>query len=72
MRTVQQSVLRGGMQYVVFKSFNPPISNANWVNKYFNTPKNDALCHKSDYRTVPKEWLGQQFFYTDFTESQST
>ena len=28
-RTVQQSVLRGGSKFVVFKSFNPPISRSN-------------------------------------------
>lgn len=60
-RTVQQSVLRGGSKFVVFKSFNPPITNANWANQYVNEPRADALRHKSDYTTVPKEWLGQQF-----------
>ena len=62
-RTVQQSVLRGGSKFVVFKSFNPPISqNANWANQYVNEPRADALRHKSDYTIkVPREWLGQQF-----------
>ncbi len=60
-RTVQQSVLRGGEKFVVFKSFNPPITNANWANQYVNEPREDALRHKSDYTTVPPEWLGQQF-----------
>lgn len=60
-RTVQQSVLRGGSKFVVFKSFNPPITNANWANQYVNEPRADALRHKSDYTTVPREWLGQQF-----------
>lgn len=60
-RTVQQSILRGGEKFVVFKSFNPPITNANWANKYVNEPRKDALRHKSDYTTVPKAWLGQQF-----------
>lgn len=60
-RNVQQSVLRGGKKFVVFKSFNPPITNANWANQYVNEPREDALRHKSDYTTVPNEWLGQQF-----------
>ena len=60
-RSVQQSVLRGGDKFIVFKSFNPPITNANWANKYVNEPREDALRHKSDYRTVPIEWLGQAF-----------
>lgn len=60
-RSVQQSVLRGGDKFVVFKSFNPPITNANWANKYVNEPREDSLRHKSDYRSVPAEWLGQTF-----------
>jgi len=60
-RSVQQSVLRGGPKFVVFKTFNPPVSNANWANKYVNEPREDAYRHKSDYRDVPIEWLGQQF-----------
>lgn len=61
-RSVQQSVLRGGPKYVVFKSFNPPISKSNWANQYVLTPKRDALRHKSCYTQVPPDWLGQQFF----------
>lgn len=60
-RSVQQSVLRGGPQYFVFKSFNPPISQANWANKYVLQPRDGALRHKSCYLDVPPEWLGQQF-----------
>ena len=61
-RSVQQSVLRGGPNYVVFKSFNPPISKANWANKYVLKPHRGAYRHKSCYLQVPPEWLGQQFF----------
>lgn len=60
-RTVQQSVLRGGSKFVVFKTFNPPISRSNWANVYVSEPRADSYRHKSDYRTVPAEWLGQQF-----------
>ena len=61
-RSVQQSVLRGGPKYVVFKSFNPPISRSNWANKYVLKPRRGAYRHKSCYLDVPPEWLGQQFF----------
>ena len=60
-RTVQQSVLRGGSKFVVFKTFNPPISRSNWANEYVSEPREDSLRHKSDYTTVPLDWLGQQF-----------
>lgn len=61
-RSVQQSVLRGGPRYVVFKSFNPPISVSNWANKYVLKPHRGAYRHKSCYLDVAPEWLGQQFF----------
>ena len=61
-RSVQQSVLRGGPKYVVFKSFNPPISKSNWANKYVLHPRKGAYRHKSCYLQVPRDWLGEQFF----------
>ncbi|WP_143322552.1 PBSX family phage terminase large subunit [Clostridium sp. HBUAS56010] len=60
-RMVQQSILRGGPKFVVFKTFNPPISKSNWANNYVQEPHEGSLRHKSDYTTVPVEWLGKQF-----------
>lgn len=60
-RTTQQSVLRGGDKFVVFKSFNPPITRTNWANEYVEEERADSYRHKSDYTTVPVDWLGQQF-----------
>ena len=61
-RSVQQSVIRGGTKYFIFKSFNPPISMANWANQYVLTPRDDSYRHKSCYLDAPREWLGEQFF----------
>lgn len=61
-RSVQQSVMRGGSKFVVFKSFNPPISRQNWANQYVLTPRRKALRHRSCYLEVPPAWLGEQFF----------
>ena len=60
-RTTQQSVLRGGDKFIVFKSFNPPITRTNWANEYVEEEREDSFRHKSDYTTVPVDWLGQQF-----------
>lgn len=60
-RTVQQSVLRGGSKFVVFKSFNPPISRTNWANKYVDESREDSYRLHTDYTMIPIEWLGQQF-----------
>lgn len=62
-RKVQQSVIRGGQDFIVFKSMNPPKSRRNWANDYIEQeklrPNTFVLC--TTYLTSPKEWLGQQF-----------
>ena len=60
-RSVLQSVMRGGDSFKVFCSFNPPISRANWANKYILVPDNRAMVHKSTYTDLPPEWLGESF-----------
>lgn len=62
-RKVQQSVIRGGNDFVVFKSMNPPKSRQNWANDYIEKEKlrEDVLVSQTNYLTSPKEWLGQQF-----------
>lgn len=60
-RTINQSLLRGGSDFVVFYSYNPPQSQSNWVNEEVLQKRNDRLVHHSTYLTVPPEWLGEQF-----------
>ena len=60
-RSVNQSVLRGGTDFCVFYSFNPPKSARNWVNQYVAIERPDTLVHHSNYLGVPPEWLGEQF-----------
>jgi len=60
-RTINQSLLRGGTQFVVFYSYNPPQSQSNWVNEEVLEQRGDRLVHHSTYLTVPPEWLGEQF-----------
>ena len=62
-RTINQSLMRGGKDFVVFYSFNPPKSLKNWVNGAVLEPRADTLVHHSTYLTMPKEWLGEQFFW---------
>ena len=61
-RTINQSLMRGGDHYVVFYSWNPPKSLNSWVNQDVLTVRDDTLCNHSTYLTVPREWLGEQFF----------
>ena len=60
-RSINQSLMRGGSNFTFFYTFNPPRSVKNWCNQYVSIDRPDALVHHSDYRTVPPEWLGEQF-----------
>lgn len=60
-RSIEQSVIRGGDEAYIFKNFNPPRTSQNWANKYVQIPKATQYQHKSDYTTVPVEWLGKTF-----------
>ncbi len=60
-RTINQSLIRGGDRFFVFYSYNPPKSGRNWVNAETLTKRDDRLIHQSTYLTVPAQWLGQQF-----------
>ena len=61
-RKINQSLMRGGNHYVVFYSWNPPKSLNSWVNQDVLQVRDDTLCNHSTYLTVPREWLGEQFF----------
>ena len=61
-RKINQSLMRGGNHYIVFYSWNPPKSLNSWVNQDVLQVRDDTLCNHSTYLTVPKEWLGEQFF----------
>lgn len=61
LRNLQQSVLRGGDVFTVFRSFNPPISAANWANQFIQRPDDRAVTLLTTYKDVPAQWLGQSF-----------
>lgn len=61
-RTINQSLMRGGESFCVFYSYNPPKSQRNWVNTEVLLPQETRVVHHSTYLTVPKKWLGEQFF----------
>ena len=60
-RSVNQSLLRGGPVFWCFGSYNPPQSANNWVNEEMLLDQPDRLVHHSDYRSVLADWLGAQF-----------
>lgn len=60
-RSILQSLMRGGSDFFVFYSWNPPKSMNSWVNQDVLEPREDTAVSHTDYRTVPPEWLGEQF-----------
>ena len=60
-RTSNQSLMRGGPEFKIFYSYNPPKSARSWVNKFASTPKSGTIVHHSDYLNVPSKWLGEKF-----------
>ena len=61
LRNLQQSVLRGGDNFCVLRSFNPPISKANWANQLCDRPDERSMNLLTTYLQMPTEWLGETF-----------
>lgn len=65
-RTIKASVIRGvpkDRKAITFYSYNPPITAQNWVNREATVQREGRLIHKSDYRQVPRDWLGEDFIF---------
>ena len=61
-RSINQSLMRGGDVFKVFYSYNPPKSKRSWVNREAGRKRSDRLVHESVYLDVNEDWLGKQFF----------
>lgn len=60
-RKIDQSVKRGGSDFVTFRVYNTPKSSRHFVNIEKKIPKPGRFIHRSTYLDVPVEWLGQPF-----------
>lgn len=60
-RKIDQSIIRGGSDFIEFKVYNTPKSNNHFVNKEKIIPKPTRTVHRSTYLDVPVEFLGQPF-----------
>jgi phage terminase large subunit len=61
-RKMDQSVKRGGNEFMTFRIYNTPKSKKNFVNVEKRLPNPKRLVHKSTYLDAPVDWLGQPFF----------
>lgn len=63
LRTVNQSLTRGGGEFVRIYTFNPPRAVRSWVNVEMQRRRDSGLpVFRSCYLNAPREWLGDQFF----------
>jgi len=60
-RSIIQSAIRGGDNAFIMKSYNPPKSRNNWVNKDLELKKKNRYVHTSNYTEVSENWLGKVF-----------
>lgn len=60
-RSVLQSVMRGGGSFRVFNSFNPPLSVNNWANMAVLETDERTVTLRATYLDVPRVWLGEDF-----------
>lgn len=60
-RSIKQSVIRGGEEAITLLTYNPPRSINNWVNLEADRPKDSRLVSHTTYLQVPPEWLGPGF-----------
>lgn len=60
-RSINQSLMRGGQDFTILYTYNPPKSVRSWVNTESQVTIPDRLVHHSTYLTVPEEWLGEPF-----------
>lgn len=61
-RSVLQSLMRGGDCFTCLYSYNPPQTLNNWVNNESLRPVDNRKVYKTTYLDIPKEWIGQEFF----------
>lgn len=61
-RSVRQSILRGGHDFRTFISYNPPETSANWINYEMSLDVPGRVVYRSNYLSVPRKWLGDNFF----------
>lgn len=60
-RSIKQSLMRGGPNIKTFYSYNPPKVVSNWVNTEGMQVVEGRLVHHSTYLDVPREWVSEDF-----------
>lgn len=60
-RSINQSLMRGGQYFTIVYTYNPPKSVRSWVNQEIDVVHEDKKKKHTTYLTVPRKWLGEPF-----------
>lgn len=61
-RMINQSIMRGGEDFVMIYSYNTPRTRQHWVNSEKLDARDDRLVLRTTYKDAPRSWLGSPFF----------
>lgn len=61
-RKINQSIMRGGDDFVFLRSYNTPISQRHFINLEAREDKSNRVVHHSHYTDSPIQWLGTAFY----------
>ena len=62
LRAVVERTMWGGERFWNFETFSPAAGAAHWAKREASVAGEVRLVQRSDYRTVPRAWLGAPFF----------
>lgn len=71
LQNIKISVLRGGKEFYIFESYNPPSAMRHWCNREAATPDPNRMLIKTTYLDIPREWLGDALLH-DIEQTKAT
>lgn len=71
LQNIKISALRGGNQFYIFESYNPPSAARHWCNREANTHDPNRAVFHTTYLDVPRNWLGDAIMH-DIEQTKKT
>lgn len=71
LQNIKISALRGGNQFYIFESYNPPSAARHWCNREANTHDPNRAVFHTTYLDIPRDWLGDAIMH-DIEQTKKT
>lgn len=71
LQNIKISALRGGNQFFIFESYNPPSAARHWCNREANTHDPNRAVFHTTYLDIPRDWLGDAIMH-DIEQTKKT